>query len=121
MLNPRPQTSTSSFEPPTTKFETLNTKHQTPYHCPVHLENNFLSLQITPHYLIQLCEGETVNIPSKAVDMTLELILSGEGEGKVQWKRFVIAMCAQVKTTGLGFSIQSMGHKLCHCNTRTGV
>lgn len=45
--------------------------------------------------LRELCEGETVQIPSKAVDMTLELILA-EGEGKVQWKRFVIAMCAQV-------------------------
>mmetsp|Transcript_1208 Transcript_1208/g.2611 ORF Transcript_1208/g.2611 Transcript_1208/m.2611 type:complete len:218 (+) Transcript_1208:48-701(+) len=45
--------------------------------------------------LREVCEGETVGIPSKAVDMTLELILAEE-EGRVQWKKYVIAMCAQV-------------------------
>ena len=45
--------------------------------------------------LREVCEGETVGIPPKAVDMTLELIMV-EDESKVQWKKFVIAMCAQV-------------------------
>lgn len=45
--------------------------------------------------LRELCESEAVGIPPKAVDMTRELMLV-EDEGRVQWKKFVVAMCAQV-------------------------
>uniref|UniRef100_A0A7S0VPC3 RIIa domain-containing protein n=1 Tax=Hemiselmis tepida TaxID=464990 RepID=A0A7S0VPC3_9CRYP len=57
--------------------------------------SNLKSEEIELIKLREICEGETVGIPSKAVDMTLELILAEE-EGKVQWRKYVIAMCAQV-------------------------
>jgi hypothetical protein len=45
--------------------------------------------------LREICEGEAVGIPAKAVDMTLELLMAQE-DPNINWKRFVVAICAQV-------------------------